>query len=60
MKFEDNAISRMALAAAKDSLPKESVLFNRDELDVMLEERIPYYRELAIIMLVALFKGESI
>jgi len=54
----DKAIERMAEAGAKDSLPKNG-MFNSEQLDVMKGERLPAYRQLAEVMLKALFNGNG-
>lgn len=51
------AVERMARAAARASLPTNG-MFNSDQLDVMFEQRLHGYREIAEIMLGALIQGE--
>jgi hypothetical protein len=50
------AIERMARAGADDSLP-DNGMFNEFQLGAMRDERLPTYRRIAEVMLVALFKG---
>ena len=54
----EKAIERMAEAAAKDSLPRDGML-NAEQLDVTKCERLPRYREIARVMLEALFNGKA-
>lgn len=48
------AVERMARAAAKDSIPNNG-MFNEDQRDYMLSERLPAYRQIARVMLAELF-----
>ncbi len=49
----EQAIERMARAAAKDSLPRNG-MFNSDQLDAMRSDRMPTYRQIARVMFLAL------
>lgn len=55
-KATADAIERMARAGARDSLP-DNGMFNAYQLGAMRDERMPTYRRIAEVMLVALFKG---
>jgi hypothetical protein len=55
-KATAEAIERMARAGAKDSMPTNG-MFNEDQLGAMFDERLPTYRRIAEVMLVALFNG---
>lgn len=52
------AVARMAEAAAKDSLPTNG-MFNSYQLDAMLDERMPTYKQIARVMLAAMFNPPS-
>ena len=54
----EQAIERMAEAGARDSLPSHG-LFNSDQLEAMLSERMASYRRVAAVMLKALLKKEG-
>ncbi len=51
-------IERMAYAAARDSLPGDG-MFNAEQLDKMLTERMPTYRQIAQVMFWAMLTPDE-